>query len=94
MFSCSCDRQNLYGRTAVHLQELLLLQLPRITPHVLRHTFCSRMAAKRMNPKTLQYIRGHSNISVTLDIYTSVEFEDVADELNRVEELKKTAEVK
>jgi len=70
------------------------VQLPRITPHVLRHTFCSRMAAKRMNPKTLQYIMGHSNISVTLDIYTSVEFEDVADELNRVTEVKKTAEVK
>ena len=47
-----------------------------------------------MNPKTLQYIMGHSNISVTLDIYTTVEFEDVADELNRVTEVKKTAEVK
>lgn len=43
-------------------------QLPKITPHVARHTFCSRMAAKRMNPKVLQQIMGHSDISVTMNI--------------------------
>lgn len=58
--------------------------LPEITPHVCRHTFCSNMAKSGMNPKTLQYIMGHSDISVTLNIYTHVGFEDVAEELERV----------
>ena len=60
------------------------LQMPKVTPHVCRHTFCSRMAAKRMNPKTLQYIMGHSDISVTLNTYTHFEFEDVSAEFDRV----------
>lgn len=37
-----------------------------------------------MNPKTLQYIMGHSDISVTLNTYTHVNFEDAKSELERV----------
>ena len=48
------------------------VQMPTITPHVCRHTFCSNMAKSGMNPKTLQYIMGHSDISVTLNTYTHV----------------------
>ena len=43
--------------------------LPHITPHTLRHTFCTRLAQKNMNPKNLQYIMGHSNIVITLNLY-------------------------
>lgn len=43
------------------------VQLPRITPHVCRHTFCSKMAKSGMNPKTLQYIMGHTDIAVTMN---------------------------
>ena len=60
------------------------VQMPKITPHVCRHTFCSNMAKSRMNPKTLQYIMGHSDISVTLNTYTHVNFEDAQSELQRV----------
>ena len=59
-------------------------QMPKITPHVCRHTFCSNMAKSGMNPKTLQYIMGHSDISVTLNTYTHVDFEDAQSELQRV----------
>lgn len=62
------------------------VQLPKITPHVCRHTFCSNMAKSGMNPKMLQYIMGHSNISVTLDTYTHVGFEDARNELQRIME--------
>ena len=34
------------------------VQMPKVTPHVCRHTFCSNMAKSGMNPKTLQYIMG------------------------------------
>ena len=39
-----------------------------------------------MNPKTLQYLMGHSDISVTLNTYTHMGLEDAAEELRRVEE--------
>ena len=60
------------------------IQMPKVTPHVCRHTFCSNMAKSGMNPKTLQYIMGHSDISVTLNTYTHVKFDDAKDELLRV----------
>ena len=60
------------------------VQMPVITPHVCRHTFCSNMAKSGMNPKTLQYIMGHSDISVTLNTYTHVKFEDAEEEMKKV----------
>ena len=60
------------------------IQMPKVTPHVCRHTFCSKMAKSGMNPKTLQYIMGHSDISVTLNTYTHVNFDDAKEELRRV----------
>lgn len=44
-------------------------ELPLITPHTLRHTFCTKMANKKMTPNTLQYIMGHKNITMTLGYY-------------------------
>lgn len=63
------------------------IQMPTVTPHVCRHTFCSNMAKSGMNPKTLQYIMGHSDISVTLNTYTHLEYVDAADEMKRIANL-------
>ena len=62
------------------------VQLPKITPHVCRHTFCSNMARSGMSPKNLQYIMGHSDISVTLNTYTHLTFDDAKAEFDRVAE--------
>lgn len=59
-------------------------ELPKITPHVCRHTFCSNMAKSGMNPKVLQEIMGHSDISVTLDTYTHLNFDDIKQEMKNV----------
>ncbi len=64
------------------------VQMPKVTPHVCRHTFCSNMAKSGMNPKTLQYIMGHSNIGVTLNTYTHVQYEDAEKEMNKILEVK------
>lgn len=58
-------------------------QLPRITPHVMRHTFCTRLANAGMNPKALQYVMGHSNITITLNLYAHALLETVKAELQR-----------
>lgn len=59
-------------------------ELPKITPHVCRHTFCSNMAKAGMNPKTLQYIMGHADIGVTLNTYTHLSFDDAKEEMDRL----------
>lgn len=60
------------------------VQMPKVTPHVCRHTFCSNMAKSGMNPKTLQYIMGHSDISVTLNVYTHLNYDDAEEEMQKV----------
>lgn len=62
------------------------VQLPKITPHVCRHTYCSNMAKSGMNPKTLQYLMGHSDIGVTLNTYTHFKFEDAQAEVLLMDE--------
>lgn len=67
--------------------EIYRVQIPKITPHVCRHTYCSNMAKAGMNPKTLQYLMGHSDIGVTMNTYTHLGLEDAQDEMIRMEEL-------
>lgn len=69
--------------------DICRVQMPNITPHVCRHTYCSNMAKSGMNPKTLQYLMGHSDISVTMNMYTHISFDDAEEELKRMEEFRK-----
>ena len=64
------------------------VQMPFVSPHICRHTYCSKMAKSGMNPKTLQYLMGHSDISVTLNTYTHVGFEDAQSEIKSLRKLK------
>lgn len=68
--------------------EIYRVQIPNIMLHVCCHTYCSNMAKSGMNPKTLQYLMGHSDIGVTLNTYTHLGLEDAADELKRMEDLE------
>ena len=38
-----------------------------------------------MNPKTLQYLMGHSDIGVTMNVYTHLGMEDAAAEMAETE---------
>ena len=76
------------GKYMQHIREkynkIYKVQMPDVTPHVCRHTFCSNMANSGMNPKTLQYIMGHSDIGVTLNTYTHIGYEDASREMKKV----------
>lgn len=37
-----------------------------------------------MNPKVLQYLMGHADISVTMNTYTHLGFDDAKDEIERI----------
>jgi len=42
----------------------------KITPHVLRHSFCTNMVNSGMNIKSVQYMTGHASAKILLDVYT------------------------
>lgn len=60
--------------------------LPHVSNHILRHTGCTRMAESGMDPKVLQYIMGHADISITMDVYNHVSGMDrVKKEMQRMD---------
>lgn len=61
------------------------IRLPHISAHILRHTGCTRMAEAGMDPKVLQYIMGHSQISVTMNVYNHVSAERNRREMDKLE---------
>ena len=61
--------------------------MPLVAMHW-QHRF-NHMAKSGMNPKTLQYLMGHSDISVTMNVYTHISFDDAEEELKRMEEFRK-----
>ena len=65
------------------------VQLPKITPHVCRHTFCTNMAKRGISVETLKYLMGHTDISVTLNVYTHLKLEDAEKEIKRLENIEK-----
>ena len=69
--------------------DIYRVQMPNITPHVCRHTYCSNMAQSGMNPKTLPYLMRHSDISVTMNVYMHIGFDDAEEELKRMEYFRK-----
>ena len=47
-------------------------ELPHISAHILRHTVCTRMAETDLDMKVVQYVMGHANISVTMEVYNHI----------------------
>ena len=62
--------------------------LPHITPHVYRHTFCTKMAQMGLELKALQYLMGHSDASVTMNVYTHTNYQYAAEQLKLVTQKK------
>ncbi len=76
--------EHYFNRLVEKYNEIYKVEMPKVTPHVCRHTYCSNMAKSGMNPKTLQYLMGHGDISVTLNTYTHVSLDDAKSELKRL----------
>ena len=64
-------------------------KLPNITPHSFRHTYCTNMAKRGISVETLKYLMGHTDISVTLNVYTHLKLEDAEKEIKRLENVEK-----
>ena len=62
------------------------LLLPKVSVHCFRHTACTNKARQGMNIKVLQYLMGHSDSSMTLDVYNHLNNEsDVRNEIIKIE---------
>ena len=66
-------------------------QLPKITPHIARHTYCTNQARRGMSPKALQYLMGHSEIETTLNVYTHLKYEDAKEEFEKLQKQERKA---
>ena len=65
--------------------------LPHITPHVFRHTFCTKMANSGMDLKSLQYLMGHSDAGVTMNVYTHASFDHAAEQMADIVSFRRKA---
>ena len=82
-------------KVAMHIQKVVqrlcekyneenIILLPRITPHVFRHTFCTNMANAGMDLKSQQYLMGHSDASVTLNVCTHNSYEKAEESMAQI----------
>lgn len=64
--------------------------VPYLTrPHILRHTTCTRMAETDLDIKVVQYVMGHANISVTMDVYNHVTYQErIVREIAKLDEVQ------
>ena len=52
-----------------------------------RHTFCTNAAKRGISVETLKYLMGHTDISVTSNVYTHLKLEDAQREMERLERI-------
>ena len=76
-----------FNHIVKRFNDIYRVQMPNITPHICRHTYCSNIAKSGMNPKTLRYLMGHNDIGVALNTYMHLGLGDATDELKRVKDL-------
>ena len=52
---------------------------PDLVPYCLRHTYCTNLARKGIDIRMAQKLMGHSDISLTANIYTNLDENDILD---------------
>ena len=57
------------------------------------HTFCTNMANAGMDIKTLQYVMGHSDVGVTLNVYTHASYDRAAEQMAKILDFKENKQI-
>ena len=60
------------------------ITIEKITPHMLRHTFCTMMYESGVDVMTAKNQMGHSDIETTLNIYTHISEQHTAEEMKKL----------
>lgn len=75
------------GQKAAHNGKVVYSLDFQVTPHQLRHTYITNLIYDSVDPKTVQYLAGHQNSKITMDIYAKVKYnrpEQLSAVVNRV----------
>ena len=62
------------GEKAAHNNTVVYSMDFQVTPHQLRHTYITNLIYAAVDPKTVQYLAGHENSKITMDIYAKVKY--------------------
>ena len=62
------------GQKCINRDDLVYCLDFEVTPHQLRHTYITNLIHAGVDPKTVQYLAGHENSKVTMDIYAKVKY--------------------
>lgn len=62
------------GEAAAHNGNVIYSLDFQVTPHQLRHTYITNLIYASVDPKTVQYLAGHENSKITMDIYAKVKY--------------------
>ncbi len=54
------------------------------TPYCLRHTYCTDLCKSGVDVRVAQRLMGHSNISITADIYTHVDMKEIIEAKEKI----------
>ncbi len=63
-----------FGEKAAHNGKVVYSLDFEVTPHQLRHTYITNLIHASVDPKTVQYLAGHENSKITMDIYAKVKY--------------------
>ena len=70
-------------------QTVKKIGIPRISPHVFRHSFATRGLEAEVSLKAMQELLGHSSITVTGDIYTHILKEQKRKQISKLNDVFK-----
>ena len=62
------------GEKAAHNGNVVYSLDFQVSPHQLRHTYITNLIYASVDPKTVQYLAGHENSKITMDIYAKVKY--------------------
>lgn len=62
------------GEKAAHNSKVVYSLDFQVTPHQLRHTYITNLIYASVDPKTVQYLAGHENSKITMDIYAKAKY--------------------
>lgn len=72
------------GQKAAHNGKVVYSIDFHVTPHQLRHTYITNLILAGIDPKTVQYLAGHENSRITMDIYSHLIYNRPEDLIQKV----------
>ncbi|MDE6220033.1 MAG: site-specific integrase [Lachnospiraceae bacterium] len=86
--TAACVKYNKKEKTLAEKEGREPELLPMVTPHILRHTACTRIAESGMDIKVLQTVMGHKKVDVTMNIYNHDDMNRMKKEFQKMESIK------